>query len=88
MLFRSGYATVNIPNVPGLSVGGSAHYAPSILSFGDSDAVTDIEARVSYRVIRNADVYAGYRYVNTDLDNSSADINLDEGVMAGMKIFF
>ena len=83
-----GYATVNIPNVPGLSVGGSAHYAPSILSFGDSDAVTDIEARVSYRVIRNADVYAGYRYVNTDLDNSSADINLDEGVMAGMKIFF
>lgn len=83
-----GYATVNIPDVPGLSFGGSAHYAPSILSFGDSDAVTDIEAKISYRVIRNADVYAGYRYVNTDLDNSRRDVNLDEGVLMGMKIFF
>ena len=83
-----GYATVNLPDVPGLSFGGSAHYAPSILSFGDSDAITDIEARISYRVIRNADVYAGYRYVNTDLDNSRRDVNLDEGVLVGMKIFF
>lgn len=83
-----GFATVNIPTVPGLSFGGSAHYAPSILSFGDSDNVTDLEARVSYRVIRNADVYAGYRYVNTDLDDSHSDVDLDEGVLVGMKIFF
>ena len=83
-----GYATVNIPTVPGLSFSGSAHYAPSILSFGDSEDVTDIEARISYRVIRNADVYAGYRYINTDLEDSSHDVNLDEGVLVGMKIFF
>ena len=83
-----GFATVNIPNVPGLSFTGSAHYAPSILSFGDSDALTNLELRASYRVIRNADVFAGYRYINTDLDNSNGDINLDEGVLAGIKIFF
>ena len=50
--------------------------------------MTDLEARVSYRVIRNADVYAGYRYVNTDLDDSHSDVDLDEGVLVGMKIFF
>lgn len=82
-----GFATMNIPNVPGLSVGGSLHYAPSILSFGDSDDMTSVEARVSYRVIRNAEVFGGYRYLNTDLDDRG-DVNLDEGVMAGMKIFF
>ncbi|WP_286811698.1 YfaZ family outer membrane protein [Marinobacter sp. UBA2678] len=83
-----GFATVNIPNVPGLSFTGGLHYAPSILSFGDSDDMTSLELRGSYRVIRNAEVFAGYRYLNTDIENSSRDVNLDEGVMAGMKIFF
>ena len=84
-----GFTTVNIPDVPGLSVSGSLHYAPSILSFGDSDNMTSVELRGSYRVIRNAEVFAGYRYLNTELDfRGSPDINLDEGVMAGMKIFF
>lgn len=83
-----GFATVNIPNVPGLSFTGGLHYAPSILSFGDSDDMTSLELRGSYRVIRNAELFAGYRYLNTDIESSSRDVNLDEGVMAGMKIFF
>lgn len=84
-----GFATVNVPDVPGLSFTGSLHYAPSILSFGDSDDMTSIELRGSYRVIRNAEVFAGYRYLNTELDFAGApDINLDEGVLAGIKIFF
>ena len=82
------FATVNIPNVPGLSFTGGLHYAPSILSFGDSDDMTSLELRGSYRVIRNAELFAGYRYLNTDIENSARDVNLDEGVMAGMKIFF
>lgn len=83
-----GFATVNVPNLPGLSFTGGLHYAPSILSFGDSDDLTSVEARVNYRVIRNAEVFAGYRYLNTDLDGISGDINLDEGVLVGMKLFF
>lgn len=83
-----GFGRLNIPEVPGLSVGGSLHYAPSILSFGDSDDMTSVEARVSYRAIRNAEVFAGYRYLNTDLDGVSGDVELDEGVLAGIKIFF
>lgn len=87
-LALGGYGTVNIPDVPGLSFTAGLHYAPSILSFGDSDDMTSIELRASYRVIRNAELFAGYRYLNTDLDNASADVNLDEGILAGMKIFF
>ncbi|SFR51664.1 YfaZ precursor [Marinobacter daqiaonensis] len=83
-----GFGTVNIPTVPGLSFYGSAHYAPSILSFGDSDDLTNIEVRASYRVIRNAEVFAGYRYINTDIDGASGDLNLDEGILAGLKIYF
>lgn len=83
-----GFATVNVPDVPGLSFHGSAHFAPSILSFGDSEDITSIELRGSYRVIRNAEVFAGYRYLNTNFEDVSGDVNLDEGVLAGMKIFF
>src|SRR5680860_1534966 len=86
-LALGGYATVNIPDVPGLSVTGGLHYAPSILAFGDSDDMTSLEARVSYRVIRNAELFAGYRYLDTDLDGRG-DLNLDEGLMAGMKLYF
>jgi hypothetical protein len=51
--------------------------------------MTSLELRGSYRVIRNAEVFAGYRYLNTELDFAgSPDINLDEGVLAGIKIFF
>lgn len=82
-----GFATVNIPDVPGLSFTGGLHYAPSILAFGDSDDMTSLELRASYRVIRNAELFAGYRYLNTDFEGRG-DLNLDEGVMAGMKIFF
>ncbi|PAV26099.1 hypothetical protein CF392_07665 [Tamilnaduibacter salinus] len=82
-----GFATVNVPNVPGLSVGGSLHYAPSILSFGDSDDMTSFDAQASYRLIRNAEIFGGYRYVNTDLD-PRGDLTLDEGVMAGIRLFF
>ena len=83
-----GFGTLNIPDVPGLSLHGALHYAPSILSFGDSDDMTSLELRASYRVIRNAEVFAGYRYLNTDLEDYNDDINLDEGALAGIKIFF
>ncbi len=83
-----GFATVNIPTVPGLSVHGALHYAPSILSFGDSEDMTSLEMRVSYRVIRNAELFGGYRYLNTNLEDIRGDINLDEGVLVGMKLFF
>ena len=82
-----GFATVNIPDAPGLSFTGGLHYAPSILSFGDSDDMTSLELRANYRVIRNAEVFVGYRYLNTDFEGPS-DLNLDEGVLAGMKLFF
>lgn len=84
-----GFASVNIPQVPGLSVNGDLHFAPSILSFGDADNVISLSANVSYRVIRNAEFFGGYRYLNADLeDRGRDDVTLDSGVMAGLKILF
>lgn len=82
-----GFATVNIPDAPGLSFTGGLHFAPSILSFGDSEDMTSLELRANYRIIRNAEVFVGYRYLDTDLEGRDDD-HLDEGLLAGMKLFF
>lgn len=87
-LAPGGYVKANIPEAPGLSVNGSFHMSPSILSFGDADDMRYFELTGSYRLIRNAEVLAGYRYVSTDLDEHRGDIRLEEGFVAGMRVLF
>lgn len=82
-----GFTTVNIPQVPGLSVGGSLHYAPNVLSFDAANHIWDFDGRVSYRVIRNGEVYAGYRYLSYEPEHGDNRV-LDNGLMAGMKLYF
>lgn len=86
-LALGGYATVNIPAVPGFSVYGSAHYAPRILSFGDTDDLLSLELRAAYRVIRNADIFAGVRYLKSENDGPGR-VHLDKGPLVGLKIYF
>lgn len=84
-----GFASINIPQVPGLSLNADLHYAPSILSFGDIESLISTSANLSYRVIRNAEFFGGYRYLNADLEGrGNGDFTLDSGVMAGLKILF
>lgn len=89
-----GYSTINFPDVPGLSINGTLHYAPTILSFGDSDGMTSLELTLGYRVIRNAEFFAGYRYVQTEIDARDRngvnidDVTLEEGFLAGLRILF
>ena len=83
-----GYTRLNIPQVPGLSVGGSLHYSPTVLSYGDSDGMWNFESTVNYRVIRNAEFFIGYRYVATELEERSRDLRLEEGFLAGLRMYF
>jgi hypothetical protein len=83
-----GYVRANIPEVPGLSFNSELYMSPSILSFGDADGMRHFEASISYRLIRNAEVLVGYRYVGVDLDKSRDDFRLEEGLIGGMRILF
>lgn len=84
-----GFAHINFPEMPGLSFRGAAHFAPKILSFGDAESMLSLESSINYRVIRNADAFLGYRFIEADLDNKrSSNLKLDKGIMAGMRIFF
>lgn len=82
-----GDVRLNLPDVPGLSVETTAHYAPPILSFNDADGMFEFGAQVNYRIIPKADVYVGYQIINADIDPGS-HITLDEGGFAGIRIHF
>ena len=82
-----GFGEINIPDVPGLSAMGSLHYAPSILTTGDSKSMTWLDLGASYRMIRNADIQGGYRYVNTRIEGASGH-TIESGLFIGFRLHF
>ena len=68
-------------------VSGDLYYAPSIVSFQNVDRYLQFGVNAGYEVLRNADVYIGYRHV-TAAFNGSQDLTLDSTFMVGMNLTF
>ncbi len=71
-----------------LSIGGSLYYAPSILAIGDLDTYQEYSIRVSYNVLREADVYIGARYVKGEYDKGVPKSLFDTGMHIGLSLRF
>ncbi len=82
-----GFVNWDIPPVPNLSVRGELYYAPDVLSFDEVKRYVDFFARVQYRIIEQAWVYAGYR--NAEMKGVKAsDQKIDEGFNLGIMLWF
>lgn len=68
-------------------LGGELYYAPSIVSFQNVDHYLQYGVKASYEVLRNADVYVGYRHVSASF-NGSGNVALDSSFMVGMNLTF
>jgi len=75
------------PRFNRLSLRGEAWFAPDILCIGDLDKYQDYTLRLGYSVLRQADLYAGLRYVRADFDNDSK-AEFDNGANIGFNIRF
>ncbi len=82
-----GFLNWDIPSVPNLSLRGDLYYAPDVLTFDEIENFIDFSARVQYRIIEQAWVYAGYRRAELE-DELGNDANIEEGAMLGMMIWF
>ncbi|MCG8613707.1 MAG: YfaZ family protein [Pseudomonadales bacterium] len=82
-----GFINLNIPEVPGLSVAGSLHIAPSILSFSDLSGYQWIDLKSRYRVIQNADLLVGYRYVHSGLEEMD-NRTIESSFYVGLRYLF
>lgn len=86
-LALGGTARVGIPTEIPLAVTGSAHISPNITTSGDADRVTELQLRLEAEVVRGADVYLGYRYLQFDMDNAR-DEEVDDSLHAGLRLQF
>lgn len=82
-----GFVQFNIPQVPGLGFSTSGFISPSITSFGDAERFWRIDTKLTYRVIRAADVYLGYRHLDV-IAEDGPDVSLDESVHLGFTLQF
>lgn len=82
-----GFLRYTLPEYNRFSVYGHLYYAPDVLAFGDGDRYEEIEARVSYNVLRQADIYLGVRYSNARFENGGSQ-TMDNGLHVGIQLRF
>jgi hypothetical protein len=86
-LALGGGAHIKVPRVPGVGIKVMAHFAPQITAFGDAKDLFRTDLRATYRVIQNADIYAGYRAVHAKIEHSGTQ-SIDENFHLGFTLIF
>jgi len=76
-----------LPDRDRISIRGDAWIAPDVLSVGDLDEYQDLQIRLQYAVLREADIFVGARYLNTEFSNGTRQI-IDNGLNIGFNIRF
>lgn len=86
-LALGGSVDVAVPMVQKLYIGAHAWVAPNVVSYGGATNYRDLGATASLRLMTNASVFLGYRYVRVSYENYS-DRVIQDGVVGGIKLFF
>jgi len=82
-----GFVRYTFPRYNRLSVTAKVYFAPEVLSVGDADQFQDLSVRVSYNLMREADLYAGARYVKGEYDDAP-HARYDTGLHIGISLRF
>ena len=80
--FRHTLSSANL-----VSIRADLFYAPSVVSFGDSDRYLELSVRAEYKLMERADLFAGIRKIEIGLEDFN-DADIDEGAFAGLVIHF
>ncbi|MBQ0732629.1 MAG: hypothetical protein KBT75_18140, partial [Oleispira antarctica] len=83
-----GFFRYQISQVPGLSTAGYAYYAPSVVSFDNTENLADTDLRIQYGLLPTARIYMGYRYSRYKLEGIKKEFMLEEGIHFGLKVDF
>ncbi|AWB65021.1 hypothetical protein C2869_00550 [Saccharobesus litoralis] len=67
---------------------GQAYYAPQVVSFGDAENYVEVEARLSYQLMPEAEVSLGYRDISVDIKDSPVDAELHSGGFLALTLKF
>ena len=82
-----GEVSFKIPSSPRLQVETHFYYSPGITFSGDIDYITDFSVRGSYQLLKNGEVYLGYRNLEANIKNAGS-FDLNDGLNIGFKFLF
>jgi len=77
-----------IPSALPINVYGEAFYAPKVLSLQKAEGYYEYRVGVDVELIENADVYLGYRDLETKYENVGAYINYNRSAYIGFRFKF
>lgn len=92
-----GHVRYTFPSYNRFAIAGNLYYAPDITSFGDTTKYLQFGIRAEYEILRQANVYLGYRRATAEFDFTDAgtpglpgedDVTLTDGVFFGFSILF
>lgn len=86
-LALGGHFRFTLPDMDRLGIGGELYYAPSIVAGGDLDRHLQWSLRGEYQILRQANVYIGYRQVRPAFEEGGS-FRLDSGIHAGLRLDF
>ena len=76
-----------LPAMDRVSLQGAAWYAPDALTTGDLEKYQDFSLRIQYAFLREADIFVGASYLETEFDNDTRQL-IYNGLNAGFNIRF
>lgn len=82
-----GFIRYSLPTMPALAVGGQFYYSPDVIAFSDVDRIWEGAMRIEFRVMKQADIYLGYRRINVEFEDID-DVDIDKGGHLGFRFYF
>ncbi|MGA9665642.1 MAG: YfaZ family outer membrane protein [Gallionella sp.] len=76
------------PGLSRLGLVGQVYFAPNITTFGDANRYVEEEFEVEYSIVSNTAAYLGYRNMQFNINSTSSNATVDEGVLIGVRLSF
>lgn len=86
-LALGGNATLKLLQANRLRFNAGLWYGPDPASFGDIDEYLEYSVSIGYEVLRDAELYVGYRVIEVGLDGGP-DVDLEDGAHVGIRLQF
>ncbi len=76
------------PGLTRLGIVAQLYFAPNITTFGDANRYVEDRLQVEYSIVSNTAAYLGYRNIQFNINSTSSNTTVDEGVFIGVRLTF
>lgn len=83
-----GQLRVSMPGYERLAFQGWGWYGPNASTFGDLDKYSEFGVSVGYEILKDAEAYVGYRWIDVSPEHYSGDVSLEDGANIGIRLRF